>query len=158
MESWPKRSRPSRNELLEIKGRPNVLFVTVAAKVRKPIFSNQAVHQALLDGWGKADFWQVGFYLIMPDHLHFFCRPNTFPPRPLRPWIKYWKRLVSQSGVLPKASGIWMEDCWDTQIRNGNHYSQKWSYVRENPVRAGLVKNPDDWPWQGKLTRLEWHD
>ena len=33
-------------------------------------------------------------------------------------------------------------------------YEQKWSYVRENPVRAGLVAVADDWSWQGEVERL----
>jgi len=26
--------------------------------------------------------------------------------------------------------------------------SEKWEYIRQNPVRAGLVSVPDDWPYQ----------
>ena len=30
--------------------------------------------------------------------------------------------------------------------------------VAENPVRAGLVLKSSDWPYQGELKVLEWHD
>jgi hypothetical protein len=33
-------------------------------------------------------------------------------------------------------------------------YSQKWDYLKENPVRAGLVKKSDDWPFQGEIESL----
>jgi len=39
-------------------------------------------------------------------------------------------------------------------LRSSESYSQKWDYVRENPVRAGLVANADDWPWQGEVESL----
>jgi len=152
----PKRSRPSRNELLEIKGRSNIVFVTVAAKDRQAVFSKSSVHQALIKAWGEADFWRVGRYVIMPDHIHLFCAPGRYPPSPLRLWVKYWKRLVTQSGSLSDKESVWLPDCWDTQMRDGRHYSEKWAYVRNNPVRAGLVAEPDDWPWQGELTALDW--
>jgi hypothetical protein len=37
-----------------------------------------------------------------------------------------------------------------------NHSDDKWSYVRENPVRAGLVARAEDWPYQGELNVLDW--
>lgn len=51
---------------------------------------------------------------------------------------------------------LWQKDCWDTQLRRAESYSEKWEYVRRNPVRAGLVKNPDAWPYQGVLNTLRW--
>jgi hypothetical protein len=28
--------------------------------------------------------------------------------------------------------------------------------VRENPLRKGLVLNPDDWPFQGRVHDIQW--
>lgn len=53
---------------------------------------------------------------------------------------------------------LFQRDCWDTQLRKGERYSEKWEYVRYNPVRKGLAGTPDDWPWQGELNVLSWHD
>jgi len=156
MDEKPKRSRPSRNELLEIRGRSNILFVTVAARIRVPIFNSEPVHQALLSAWAEADFWKVGRYVIMPDHIHFFCAPGRHPPTSLRPWVKYWKRLLSQSGTLSSSRDVWLPDCWDRQMRTGNHYTEKWEYTRQNPVRAGLVKDPEVWPFRGEVTLFDW--
>ncbi|MFB3881745.1 MAG: hypothetical protein ACE149_10800 [Armatimonadota bacterium] len=41
-------------------------------------------------------------------------------------------------------------------LRSGESYGQKWEYVRMNPVRAGLVANPDDWPYQGEIVQIDW--
>jgi hypothetical protein len=49
----------------------------------------------------------------------------------------------------------WQKGFFDHLIRNSESYAQKWEYVRENPVRAGLVKHADAWPYQGELVRLE---
>jgi putative transposase len=40
-------------------------------------------------------------------------------------------------------------------LRNDESYSQKWEYVRENPVRAGLVVRADEWPYQGELVVID---
>ena len=41
---------------------------------------------------------------------------------------------------LKLAGGIWQEEFFDHVLRSSESYSQKWNYVKENPVRAGLVK------------------
>jgi putative transposase len=39
-------------------------------------------------------------------------------------------------------------------MRSSESYSQKWEYVRNNPVRAGLVAEPEAWPFQGEIAEL----
>jgi len=46
---------------------------------------------------------------------------------------------------------------WISGTRNsgmGMHYDEKWEYVRQNPVRAGLVAESDDWPHRGEMHAL----
>ena len=40
---------------------------------------------------------------------------------------------------------------FDHVIRSEESYEQKWVYVRDNPVRAGLVRSAEDWPVLMKL-------
>jgi len=49
-----------------------------------------------------------------------------------------------------KLHSPWRRGFFDRLIRNSESYVQKWEYVRENPVRAGLVSRSEDWPFQGK--------
>ena len=56
-------------------------------------------------------------------------------------------------GVIPWK---WQSDCWDTQMRSQQHYHEKWEYMRQNPVRKGLVNRVEDWPWQGEMNVLRW--
>ena len=44
------------------------------------------------------------------------------------------------------------------EMLEGYSYDEKWQYVRNNPVRHGLVESAEKWPYQGELNRLEWHD
>src|SRR6266404_5418024 len=44
----------------------------------------------------------------------------------------------------------------DHLLRSAESYTEKWHYVRENPVRAGLVKRWDDWPFHGEIFVLEY--
>ena len=96
----------------------------------------------------------VGRYIVMPDHLHLFCAPAENQPRPLGQWVRDWKTWASRRWPRPEEQPIWQLDFWDTQLRHGNHYSEKWEYVRLNPVRSGLVSESDNWMYQGELNEL----
>jgi len=38
----------------------------------------------------------------------------------------------------------------------GESYSEKWNYTVQNPVRAGLVSNAEEWPFQGEIVSIRW--
>jgi hypothetical protein len=42
-----------------------------------------------------------------------------------------------------------------SRVRNDESYSQKWDYVRENPVRVELVVQTDEWPYQGEFVVID---
>ena len=133
---------------------PVILFVTVCSRDRRPILSSARVHEVLTAAWTQARQYRVGRYVIMPDHIHLFCAPAVREPENVARWVGYWKRWASLE--LRDLGRIWQRDCWDTQLRQGGHYGEKWEYVRQNPVRKGLVANADDWPHQGCLNELRW--
>ena len=90
----------------------------------------------------------------MPDHLHLFCSPGFYEAPPLSRWIRYWKSWASVRWPFPAERPIWQDNYWDRQLRSNDHYSTRWHYVKNNPVRHGLVSHSDDWPFQGELTPL----
>ena len=132
-------------------GVATIVYVTVCAKDRKPILANEQTHAALRAAWEKADAWKVGRYVIMPDHLHLFAGCVNESVEVDR-WIRFWKSVVSRT---LNAAGMWQTDHWDRRLRSPSHYAPKWTYVVQNPVRAGLVKQAVDWPWRGEVESLE---
>ncbi len=94
----------------------------------------------------------------MPDHIHLFCSPAKPNALSVKAWMKYWKSLSSKKWTDASEHPVWQIDGWDTQLRQSDSYSAKWDYVRGNPVRHGLVASPEDWPYQGELNPLVWHD
>jgi putative transposase len=154
----PGRKHPAHHPVIERFNRASVVFVTVCSKNRKPIFTREAVHELMMRAWRKADQWMVGRYVLMPDHIHFFCSPVGLEYPPLKKWITFWKSMVSRNWPNPEEQPIWQTDFWDTQLRKGDSYSGKWHYVRNNPVRAGLVGEVDDWPYQGTMETLFWQE
>jgi len=154
----PQRKHPSRMPVIDIGNRSNIIFLTVCSKDRKALFACDDVHQLMREVWNSAQRWMVGRYILMPDHIHLFCSPAQQPWESIRQWMKYWKGEATKRWPRPQERPIWQQDGWDVQLRRGESYSEKWSYVRQNPVRANLVKMPDEWPYQGELNVLSWHD
>lgn len=79
--------------------------------------------------------------LAMPDHLHgIFEFPGAKPMAKVMTDLKAW---------LAKGAGIvWQRDFFDHRLRRCESAAEKAKYVRLNPVRAGLVARPEDWPYQ----------
>jgi putative transposase len=126
-----------------------VLHVTIGVTGRQKILATPEVQAAFVDAWRNATHWLAGRYVIMPDHVHFFCVPGVIDHPPVRRWAGYWKRLVGKQD--PALARVFQENCWDTQMRSREHYEEKVSYVQNNPVRAGLVSVSEDWPFQGQV-------
>lgn len=132
-----------------------IIYVTACPAKRRKILACAAMHQAIVAAWAKASTWLVGRYVVLPDHVHFFCAPNGIDAPSLERWMRFWKSRVT--ATIGKPGGeVWPRDHWDRQLRRGQSYDEKRQYVRNNPVRHGYVTDPDDWPYQGELHELRW--
>ena len=135
---------------------PNtVYFITVCTKDRKPILAVPEIADVLRQEWQAASErhgWLVGRYVIMPDHVHFFCAERSAgSKRSLAGFMNKWKEWTSKNicaacGAVPP---IWQTEFFDHALRNDESYAEKWFYVRENPVRAGLAATWEEWPYIG---------
>lgn len=75
----------------------------------------------------------------MPDHLHVFVAFDDEIGN-LPTWMKSLKNALSkQLRSLGIVAPHWQKGFFDHVLRSGESYSEKWEYVRENPMRAGLA-------------------
>src|SRR6266571_4548941 len=87
-----RRKRPAHFPTITVGFRSTIIFLTVCTRCRKPLLANDEAARLIADSWRVANFWRVGRYVIMPDHIHLFCAPNTFPAQPLKKWIGFWEK------------------------------------------------------------------
>ncbi len=135
-----------------------IFFITTCAADRRSLFSNERIASIFIEEWRSASQrhgWYVGQFVIMPDHVHFFCSAGN-ESKSLSEFMKYWKewtskRIKRECGVAGK---IWQREFFDHVMRSEESYAQKKEYVFNNPVRAGLVKNADEWLWKGEIEIL----
>jgi putative transposase len=140
-----------------------VFFITACTYRRRPSLATCAVNNAFIV-FSKRAYEEhgiaVGRYVIMPDHLHLFvCGQPDFE---LGRWMGMLKQCLEKAAD-PAASPtgrrlqkpFWQRRFFDHVLRSEESYAQKWEYVRENPVRAGFVTNPDNWPYSGEIITLD---
>lgn len=120
-----RRKRPAHFPAVESGFRSIIIFLTVCTKGRRPLLANDEASDLIVEAWRLADYWCVGRYMILPDHLHLFCAPNTFPPEPLKSWISFWKNHVTRRWPNRDQVPIWQPEYWDRQLRHGESYAEK---------------------------------
>jgi len=135
---------------------PPLYFVTFNTWQRQTFLANERIQHALVRyGEKNADEGRaIGRYVIMPDHVHLFVRLPS--DARLSEFVRLLKQCLGRS--VPRearlGSRIWQPGFFDHLMRRSESYAEKWGYVRENPVRAGLVEYADDWPYQGEIVRI----
>ena len=145
-------NRPPRLEPFQ-KYDPPLYFVTFNTHRRKRLLANHRVHRCLVN-FAKAALDRgvaVGRYVIMPDHIHFFVSGHY--DFVLDQWIRAVKRTLSKAISAPRPH--WQGGFFDHMIRHGESYSEKWEYVCRNPLRARLVQEEGDWPFQGEIEAID---
>ena len=115
----------------------------------------EAAREILLETWRTGQSlhgWRIGSYTIMPDHVHFFCAPGP-QAHSLSAFVGGWKEWSSKffQRRLRWTGFQWQEGFFDHVLRSEESYTEKWLYVRNNPERAKLVSDSDDWPFHGEL-------
>jgi putative transposase len=124
-----------------------LFFVTLNCQQRG---QNQLAHEdtstKLIDSWLYYHDHQSCaplIIMVMPDHLHLLISFSWKTGEGMPALIKSWKRYTAKQCDIQ-----WQRDYFDHRIRNQDDFDQKWDYILNNPVKAGLTDHPSQWPHQ----------
>ena len=104
-------------------------------------------------------YYDLIAYCIMSNHVHVLFDlsiqlPENFNgvdvPDDYYPLHKIMKKIKGSTAFyankhLQLTGQFWMKDSYDHYIRNENEMANIVSYILNNPVKAGLCNDPDDW-------------
>jgi putative transposase len=121
-----------------------IYFVTICVKDRKQVLANEAAFNALKNAAARLREWRVLAAILMPDHLHVVVAPSERDGRlgNFSAALKRWMRKDLN------AFSEWQPGCFDRLLCSDESLHEKWLYIQENPVRAGLVRQWKDWPYR----------
>ena len=138
-------------------------FFTVVTFQRMKFLTNTLSRDCLRFAFGKVKekrpFDNIAMCLL-PDHLHcvwklpdgdsnFSTRWNSVKSLFTKTYLKSGghegQRNVSR--MRTGEAAVWQRRFWEHQIRNENDLQKHIDYIHYNPIKHGLVKNIEDWPW-----------
>jgi putative transposase len=138
-----------RHEQLAFSG--SIHFITTVARIRGTHFVTPSICRELLEIFEsyrvKYDVACLG-YVLMPDHFHVLMVQDkddlTIPPL-----MQSFKKLTAQRlwRARGKTGTLWHYRYDDVPVPGTKAIQTKLKYIHENPLRAGLVEQPEDYPW-----------
>jgi REP element-mobilizing transposase RayT len=105
----------------------------------------QVVEDALLHFDGER--YSLISWVVMPNHVHVIVAPK--PGFSLGTIVHSWKSFTANrtNQILAQTGPFWHKEYFDRYIRDAKHLEVVVHYIHNNPVKAGLVKEPAAWRW-----------
>jgi len=90
--------------------------------------------------------------VVMPDHAHLILQPLEKIPESFFSLTEILHSIKSYSSnqinkMLRRSGAIWLDENFDRIIRSESELLEKMNYIMNNPVKVGLVGNPEDYKW-----------
>jgi REP element-mobilizing transposase RayT len=90
--------------------------------------------------------------VVMPDHVHLLRRALRDEDGWTFPLVEIMQNLKGATAhsinkLLHRSGPVWEEESFDHVLRSDESLKQKCEYIRQNPVRAGLVQKPEEYRW-----------
>ena len=117
-------------------------------------FSTSPSPRSSLPLCGAATLWrgdelghyQLGAFAIMANHVHVLLLPRVPPSRLLKSLKGYTayqaNRLLGRTG-----EPFWQRESYDHWVRNQEEWRRIAAYIENNPVKAGVVSQAEDYRW-----------
>lgn len=86
-------------------------------------------------------------WVVMPNHVHVII--ETFSGYLLGDVVHSWKSFTAKEAnkLLKRRGRFWQKEYYDRFIRDEKHFDNAVFYIHNNPVKAGLVKRAEDYPF-----------
>jgi putative transposase len=129
-------------------------FVTSSTSGRRMLFHNQKWAGLFLDV--LFHYREKGYllheFVLMSDHFHLIITPKTTLEKAVQ-FLKGGYSFRAKEFKFPWE--IWQKGFSDHRIRDGSDFDTHRNYVHQNPVKKGLVCNPQDYPYSSASGKFD---
>jgi REP element-mobilizing transposase RayT len=146
---------------------PPIYFITICTRNRRSILTRENAANVLIAEWQNARANVIVGQLVAT--LSWLTTSISFAGRNTKqkpchgssglgrhgPAEKIQRARPQPTAAATTPQALWQREFFDHLLRSSESYSEKWNYVRDNPVRSGFVLSADDWPYSGEIERLE---
>ncbi len=141
-----------RRRLPHLQKADATISVTFRKGTREPL--SDACRTAVLKRclYGNGARFQLHAAVVMPEHVHLLMTPLRNDAGDVYWLADILKGLKGASArdvnrILGSSGPVWEEELFDHVIRSEESLEEKVDYIRENPVRRGLVRTPEEYRW-----------
>ena len=143
-------------------GNGHLHFITCSCYARQPWLGNPQRRDRFLrvleEVRQRYRFVVVG-YVVMPEHFHLLIgEPETGTPSIVMQVLKQrfarqvltqlrCQRDPRQSSLWPEQEHVWQRRFYDFNVWSKAKRIEKLRYIHRNPVKRGLVQEPEQWTW-----------
>ncbi|HBC89346.1 MAG TPA: hypothetical protein DCZ94_20595 [Lentisphaeria bacterium] len=118
-------------------------------------YSNLKINEEISDmivesmAWIEDNYgWRFPSYVIMSNHVHCLMVGSEAKVN----FVKTLKMLKGWTGreankMTGRTGSFWAPESFERWCRTAEEEDKVKRYIRNNPVKAGLVKNWNDWEW-----------
>ena len=126
-------------------------FLTFCARDRLPVFRDaQIVEQTLMQFRRTSTIacFVILAYCLMPDHAHLLVE-GFHSDSDFKRFAKMAKQRSGGVYARSRHARLWQEGYYERVLREDDDARDLARYIVNNPVRAGLVESPADYPFVG---------
>lgn len=94
----------------------------------------------------------IDAYCAMPDHLHFLALGTTATSDLLK-FLRSFKQKTTFRYLEVERAKLWQDNFYDHILRSHENPRQVAAYIWLNPVRKGLCRDFQEYPFSGSFSR-----
>ena len=138
-------------------GTHDMHFITCSCFRRRLLLDDPALRTLfleLLEDVRQSYQFVVAAFVVMPEHFHLLV---SEPERgDLSQVMQVLKQRVARRALsdlrrsrtaAPEEEHFWQRRFYDFNVWSAPKHTEKVHYIHQNPVRRGLVAEPDQWFW-----------
>jgi putative transposase len=114
----------------------------------------EVAFRELRDAHLHRQLFRLRAYVLMPNHVHVLVEPLASLSKIMHQ-IKGATAYRANLVLLRTHQRFWQDESFDHWVRNPAEGEKIRKYIENNPVAAGLVTRPEDWPWSSASRPIE---
>ena len=101
---------------------------------------------------GTPDDYLLHTWVVMPNHVHLLLTPKIEASIALR---RLKGASAREANKLLGLTGqpFWQDESYDHLVRSEAEFEHIENYIVQNPVRAGLARIEEEYPWSSGFLR-----
>jgi putative transposase len=146
------RAKEHRLDLRAYSGVRNTVL-TACVHERRQVFTSNEIVESILSHLEKTlEVFECSapVYCFMPDHLHLMIHGQTDSSSAVKAMTSF-KTITGRWYQQNVGQRLWQKSFYDHIVRDYEDWKKQLLYIYSNPVRAGLVLDPRDYPFSGAI-------